>query len=481
MTHLNPENRFVNRMKAIHLIGIGGSGMSGIAEVLHNLGFQVSGSDIDNGEVVQRLTNLGISVIIGHHADNCKTANVVVVSSAIKKDNPELVAAMQQKKAILSRAEMLAELMRFKIGIAVAGTHGKTTTTSLVASVLAAGELDPTFVIGGLLNSAGTNAALGDSEYLVAEADESDGSFQLLQPVIAVVTNIDADHMQTFGGDFSRLKQAFNNFLHHLPFYGVAVLCIDDKNVRELANQLVRPMLTYGLCHDAMIHAKNIRHDKQNMFFDVVHNKQEIAQDVEINLPGLHNVQNALAAIAIGLELGIEISAIKHGLKEFAGIGRRFNLYKNLKSKAGQFTLVDDYAHHPTELKAAIDACRGGWKDKRLLVVFQPHRHTRTHDLFDEFAECLNQADALVITDVYAAGEEPISGYSAADLCRSIRTRGKIDPIYVANIATLTQDLHTIIADGDLVLMVGAGSIGQVSQYLIKNKGLDFGIQEGES
>ena len=481
MTHLNPDNRFVNRMKAIHLIGIGGSGMSGIAEVLHNLGFTVSGSDIAESDVVMRLINMGISVIIGHHPDNIKVANVVVVSSAIKADNPELQAAHASKKAILSRAEMLAELMRFKIGIAVAGTHGKTTTTSLVASVLAAGELDPTFVIGGLLNSAGTNAGLGTSEYLVAEADESDGSFQLLQPVIAVVTNIDADHMQTFGGKFSVLKQAFNNFLHHLPFYGVAVLCVDDENVQQLAEQLVRPTITYGLSEDAMVRAVNIRHDKQNMLFDVIYAQKQIAKDVVINLPGLHNVQNALAAIAIGLELGIDAAKIKQGLKDFAGIGRRFNLSKNLSAKAGKFILVDDYAHHPTELTAAINACRGGWQNKRLVVVFQPHRYSRTRDLFDEFTECLNHADVLVMTDVYAAGEQPISGYSAADLCRSIRTRGKIDPIYIANIANLTVDLHNIIEDDDLVLMVGAGSIGQVSKYIVANKGLNFDLTEGKA
>lgn len=471
MSHLTPDNRFVNRMKAIHMIGIGGSGMSGIAEVLHNLGFDVSGSDIQDGEVVARLRNMGIKVFIGHKSENIEQTKVVVISSAIKEDNPELIAAKEQSKSILSRAEMLAELMRFKIGIAVAGTHGKTTTTSLVASVLAAGGLDPTFVIGGLLNSAGTNAALGTSEYLVAEADESDGSFQLLQPVLAVVTNIDADHMQTFGGQFSQLKQAFENFLHHLPFYGVAVLCSDDENVAEFAASLVRPTITYGLGIEAMVRADNIKHHKQNMTFDVFKNGNAIMNDVIINLPGLHNVQNALAAIAIALELGVNTEKIKQGLSEFAGIGRRFNLNINMQCQTGQFILVDDYAHHPTELTAAINACRGGW-DNRLVVVFQPHRYSRTRDLFDEFTESLNQADVLVLTDVYAAGEDAISGYTAADLSRSIRTRGKIDPIYIADLNNLSSDLNTIIQDGDLVLFVGAGSIGSISKTIVKNNGL---------
>jgi UDP-N-acetylmuramate--alanine ligase len=471
MSYMTPSNKFVKRMKHIHMIGIGGSGMSGIAEVLHNLGFDVSGSDINKSSVVNRLLKMGIPVNIGHEAQNIGTANVVVISSAIKENNPELMAARDHNKAILSRAEMLAELMRFKIGIAVAGTHGKTTTTSLVASVLAAGHLDPTFVIGGLLNSAGTNAALGSSKYLVAEADESDGSFQLLQPVMAVVTNIDADHMETFGGKFSQLKQAFNNFLHHLPFYGVAVLCIDDENVAKLAAKLVRPTITYGLSESASIRAINIKHDKQHMIFDVTQDNETLVNNVVINLPGLHNIQNALAAIAIAIELGVNTSHIKEGLQQFAGIGRRFNLNNNLNCQAGQFILVDDYAHHPTELSAAINACRGGWSN-RLVVVFQPHRYTRTRDLFDEFTECLNQADVLVLTDVYAAGEEAISGFSTGDLSRSIRIRGKIDPIYIADVNNLIQDLNDIIQNGDLVLMVGAGSIGSTCQKIIDNNGL---------
>ncbi|MCF6318313.1 MAG: UDP-N-acetylmuramate--L-alanine ligase [Proteobacteria bacterium] len=473
MSYLTPDNKFVNRMKHIHMIGIGGSGMSGIAEVLHNLGFQVSGSDIQQGDVTNRLAKMGIKVIIGHHIENIQTANVVVISSAIQDENPELLAAREQNKAILSRAEMLAELMRFKIGIAVAGTHGKTTTTSLLACVLAAGNLDPTFVIGGLLNSAGTNAALGSSQYLVAEADESDGSFLLLQPILAIVTNIDADHMQTYNGKFSLLKEAFENFLHHLPFYGVAVLCIDDENVAELAQRLVRPTITYGLSELAMIRATNIKHQKQNMSFDVVQEGKVIANQVIINLPGLHNVQNALAAIAIAIELDVSIDNIKTGLQQFEGIGRRFNLTQNLQCKAGTFTLVDDYAHHPTELKAAINACRGGWNN-RLVVVFQPHRFSRTRDLFDEFTEALNHADVLVITDVYAAGEEPISGFSSGDLSRSIRARGKIDPIYIGEIKHLPNDLNAILQDEDLVLFAGAGSIGQVVKSIVENKGVEF-------
>jgi UDP-N-acetylmuramate--alanine ligase len=468
---MTPTNKFVNRMKNIHLIGIGGSGMSGIAEVLKNLGFNVSGSDLNDSEVVARLRNIDINVQIGHHPKNIDTANVVVISSAIKSDNKELIAARSKKIEILSRAEMLAELMRFKIGIAVAGTHGKTTTTSLVARVLAAGHLDPTFVIGGLLNSAGTNAGLGKSEYLVAEADESDGSFQLLQPILAVITNIDADHMQTFGGDFSKLKQAFNNFLHHLPFYGVAVMCIDDENVAELAESLIRPTLTYGLSKKAQIRAINIQHKNQFMIFDVTDKDNLIAKEVRINLPGVHNVQNALAAIAIALELDVSTENIKSGLNQFAGIGRRFNLFQNLKCEHGEFIFVDDYAHHPTEIAAAINACRGGWKN-RLVVVFQPHRYTRTRDLFDEFTECLNQADVLIITDVYAAGETPIANASSADLSRSIRARGKLDPIYIADVNDLEINLNTIIQDGDLVLSIGAGSIGLINKSIVNNQGL---------
>lgn len=471
MTYLTPENRFVNRMKNIHMIGIGGSGMSGIAEVLHNLGFEVSGSDIQQSDVVNRLVNMGIDVNIGHHEYNIKDASVVVISSAISEENPELQGAREQGKPILSRAEMLGELMRFKIGIAVAGTHGKTTTTSLIASVLAAGQLDPTFVIGGLLNSAGTNAGLGTSEYLVAEADESDGSFQLLQPVLAVVTNIDADHMQTFEGRFTLLKQAFDNFLHHLPFYGVAVLCIDDENVAELSSKLLRPTITYGLSDRAMIRAINIRHQRRNMIFDVTRENEIISRDIEINLPGLHNVQNALAAISIGLELGVDIVNIKKGLSEFEGIGRRFNMTSNIRFKNGRFTLIDDYAHHPTELEAVISACRNGW-DNRLVVVFQPHRYSRTRDLFDEFSEALNHADVLVLTDVYAAGESPISGFGAGDLSRNIRARGKMDPIYVANLENVQQELNNILCDEDLVLFVGAGSIGKLSDLIAKNKTL---------
>ena len=474
MSYMTPENRFVSRMQNIHMIGIGGSGMSGIAEVLHNLGFNVSGSDIQAGDVVERLRNMGITVAVGHKAENINDASVVVISSAIQKDNPELVAARESGKPILSRAEMLGELMRFKIGIAVAGTHGKTTTTSLIASVLAAGHLDPTFVIGGLLNSAGTNAGLGTSEYLVAEADESDGSFQLLQAVLAVVTNIDADHMQTFEGRFSLLKQAFNNFLHHLPFYGVAILCVDDEHVAELASRLLRPTITYGLSETAMIRAVNIKHHQINMSFDVLNDNEVVAQNVVINLPGLHNVQNALAAFAVGLELGVDAQNIAKGLADFAGIGRRFNLTENIKCKSGHFTLVDDYAHHPTELQAVMQASSQGW-DNRLVVVFQPHRYTRTRDLFDEFTEALNHADVLILTDVYAAGENPISGFESADLSRSIRARGKIDPIYIADIENLQIDLQNIIHDGDLVLMVGAGSIGKVSKQIAKSGFLENG------
>ncbi len=463
MNYMSPKNRFVNRMQRVHMIGIGGSGMSGIAEVLHNLGFVVTGSDQKATATTQRLSDMGVQVYLEHHPQWVEQADVVVYSSAIPAENPELLAARHLRRPILSRAEMLAELMRFKVGIAVAGTHGKTTTTSLIASVMAAGKLDPTFVIGGLLNSAGSHAALGNSEYLVAEADESDGSFQLLQPVLAVVTNIDADHMGTFGGDFSQLRQAFDNFLHHLPFYGVAALCVDDPAVAELASQLPRHSITYGLSEQASLQAVNVVPVGHRMRFDVLRDGQVLARHVELNLPGRHNVQNALAALAIGLELHVDMEAMAQALSEFAGIGRRFNRYSGLQASAGQFTLVDDYAHHPTELKSVIEAIREGWPGQRLVVVFQPHRYSRTRDLFDEFSQVLDYADALIVTDVYAAGEPPISGASAPDLCRSIRSRGHLEPVYVPALETVPEVLDRIIQADDIVLLAGAGDIaGQV-------------------
>ncbi len=466
MTYLNPEHKFASRMKRIHLIGIGGSGVSGIAEVLHNLDFQVSGSDMNQSKVTSRLKNLGIKVFIGHDAAQVEMADVVVYSSAIKAENSELKAARAAQIPVLTRAEMLAELMRFKIGIAVAGTHGKTTTTSLIASVLAEAGMDPTFVIGGLLNAAGTNAGLGTSEYLVAEADESDGSFQLLQPVMAVVTNIDEDHMETFDNDIGQLIQSFATFLHRVPFYGVTVLCVDDDHVYNLSQNISRHQITYGLTERAQIRAINLTQVRQDMWFDVVINDQIVLQKVKLNLPGQHNVLNALAAIAIGIELDVDLDAMKKALANFDGVGRRFNIYSDQVLKHKSFTLIDDYAHHPTELAAAIKACRSGWNESRLVVVFQPHRYSRTRDLYDDFAEVLSQVDLLLMSEVYPAGEDLISGATSNDLCRTIRNRGKIDPVLVSDINAIPDTLGHVLENGDVVLMVGAGNIGTLIQNM---------------
>jgi UDP-N-acetylmuramate--alanine ligase len=471
MNYMSPQNRFVKRMQRVHMIGIGGSGMSGIAEVLHNLGFVVTGSDQKLTATTERLQDMGICVYPEHNARWVEEADVVVYSSAIPVHNPEMEAAHALRKPLLSRAEMLAELMRFKVGIAVAGTHGKTTTTSLIASVLAAGGLDPTFVIGGLLNSAGTHAALGNSEYLVAEADESDGSFQLLQPVLAVVTNIDADHMETFGGDFQQLQQAFDNFLHHLPFYGVAALCVDDPAVAQLAQTLPRHTIGYGLGESAALRAVNVQQQGHRMRFDVSYDGQLLARDVELNLPGRHNVQNALAALAIGLEMNVEMAAMTRALSEFAGIGRRFNRYPELMASGGQFTLIDDYAHHPTELKSVIAAIREGWPDNRLVLVFQPHRYSRTRDLFDEFSQVLDRVDALLVTDVYAAGEAPLGGATAPDLCRSIRSRGRLEPVYVGSVEAVPETLDRLIQADDIVLLAGAGDIASQVRRIVSQQG----------
>lgn len=468
MSYLNPEHKFASRMKRIHLIGIGGSGMSGIAEVLHNLDFKVSGSDINQSKVTDRLANMGIDVLLGHDAAHVESADVVVFSTAIKAENQELKAAKAAQIPVLTRAEMLAELMRFKIGIAVAGTHGKTTTTSLVASILTEGGLDPTFVIGGLLTSSGTNAGLGTSEYLVAEADESDGSFQLLQPVMAVVTNIDEDHMATFDNDLDQLKQSFATFLHRVPFYGVTVMCVDDDHVFELAQQISRHQITYGLSDRAQIRAVNLKQVRQHMWFDVVINDQVMLQQVKLNLPGEHNVLNALAAIAIGIELDVDMQAMHKALAEFNGVGRRFNIYPNHQIKEASVTLIDDYAHHPTELAAAIKACKEGWPDNRLVMVFQPHRYSRTRDLFDDFSNVLNGVDVLVVSEVYTAGEDVISGATANDLCRSIRNRGKLDPVFVQDIQAVHEALTHVVETGDVVLMVGAGNIGTLIQTMVQ-------------
>ncbi len=472
MNYLSAGHQLASRTKNIHLIGVGGSGMSGIAEVLHNLDFNVSGSDLNDNKVTARLKNMGVQVYHQHDAQWIEPVDVVVYSSAIKNDNVELVAAREAKLPVLSRAEMLAELMRFKIGIAVAGTHGKTTTTSLIASILAEAGLDPTFVIGGLLNAAGSNAGLGASEYLVAEADESDGSFQLLQPVMAVVTNIDEDHMSTFNNDINMLKRSFDRFIHRVPFYGVVVLCIDDEHVIELSSGLTRHCITYGLSESASVRAINISQDGQQMTFDVVIEGEIFADQVVLNLPGLHNVQNALAAIAVGLELNVPQDAVKKALLNFNGVGRRFNFYSGMRNGEKKFNLIDDYAHHPTEMAAVISTCRQGWPGHRLVLVFQPHRYSRTRDLFDEFADVLNQADEVIITEVYPAGEPIISGATAMDLCKTIRHRGKLDPIYVNDVNALPNAIKGLVQNDDVVLMVGAGNIGAIIQNIVQRQGV---------
>ncbi len=475
-----------NWVKRVHFVGIGGVGMCGIAEVLHNLEFSVSGSDSAENANTRRLAGLGIRVTIGHDAAHIAGADVVVISSAVKETNPEVQAARAAKVPVIPRAEMLAELMRLQHGIAIAGTHGKTTTTSLAASVLAQGGLDPTFVIGGRLNSAGTNARLGRGEYLVAEADESDASFLHLQPFMAVVTNIDADHMETYGGDFNRLKQAFIDFLHNLPFYGLAILCIDDPNVREILPRVHKPVRTYGTGADADVRATDITQDGMQMHFNVTIGQRGSPMSITLNQPGRHNVLNALAAITVANELNVPEAAIREGLVSFAGIGRRFQVnglipwggdVQGRTSVAGarmagatDVLLVDDYGHHPRELAATIQAAREGWPQRRLVVAFQPHRYTRTRDLLDDFSVVLAGCDTLFITEVYAAGEAPISGADGRALCRAIRARGG-NPVFVENV----NDLPTLLADtlraNDLLLTLGAGNIGQVAAGLARRLG----------
>jgi UDP-N-acetylmuramate--alanine ligase len=454
-----------NWVKRVLFVGIGGAGMSGIAEVLANLKFQVSGSDAQESANTRRLRDLGVQVHIGHDAGLVRAADVVVTSSAVKDSNPEVVAARAAKIPVIPRAEMLAELMRLQSGIAVAGTHGKTTTTSLVASVLAQGGLDPTFVIGGRLNSAGANARLGRGEYLVAEADESDASFLHLQPVLAIVTNIDADHMGTYGGDFSRLKQAFVDFLHNLPFYGLAVLCVDDPVVREIVPRVHKPMRTYGLSADADVRAVDISQDGLRMRFTALLPGLAQGLPIILNHPGQHNVLNALAAIAVAHELHVAPTAIQEGLAGFGGIGRRFQMNGSVPWDGGDVLLVDDYGHHPRELAATIEAARSGWPERRLVVAFQPHRYTRTRDLLDDFSVVLGDLDVVLITEVYAAGESPIAGADGRALCRSIRTRGG-NPIFVERVEELPAMLQEVLAPNDLVLTLGAGSIGQVAAGL---------------
>ena len=456
----------MGRVRRVHFVGIGGAGMSGIAEVMHNLGYEISGSDLRENAVTRRLTGLGINVIPGHAAANVAACDVVVVSTAIATDNPELIAAHDQRIPVVPRAEMLAELMRFRYGIGVAGTHGKTTTTSLTASVLAEGGLDPTFVIGGQLNSASTNAQLGSGHYLVAEADESDASFLYLQPSMTVVTNIDADHLSAYEGDFGRLRQTFIDYLHHLPFYGLAVLCLDDPEVANILSEVTRPVITYGIDSDADVRASELHQDKLQTHFQVQRPGHDKPLSITLNLPGRHNVLNALAAIAVATELGVSDEAIQQALSGFQGIGRRFEVAGELQMAAGKVLLIDDYAHHPREIAPTLDAVRTGWPGRRLVVVFQPHRYSRTHDLFDDFIQVLSGVDVLVLSEVYAAGEAPISGADGRALARGIRARGHVDPVFIEKLDMLPDVLDDVLRDGDILLTLGAGDIGAAAARL---------------
>jgi UDP-N-acetylmuramate--alanine ligase len=459
------DNR-MRRIQHIHFVGIGGSGMGGIAEVLINLGYDVRGSDLKPNAVTERLLGLGAKIAYGHDAANLGDADVVVVSSAVKPDNPELQAALARRLPVVQRAEMLGELMRFRYAIAVAGTHGKTTTTSLVASILAEGGEDPTFVIGGRLKSAGSNARLGAGRYLVAEADESDASFVHLQPMIAIVTNIDNDHLVTHEGDFARLKQSFVDFLHNLPFYGLAVLCADDEHVRDIVPRVGRPIITYGIEHEADVRASRITRRGPRTTFDVSRPGHAQPLSVTVNLPGTHNVLNSLAAIAVGSELGIADDALTRALENFQGIDRRLQVIGELTTSGGRATLIDDYGHHPTEVAATLDAIRQGWPNRRLVLAFQPHRYTRTRDLLDDFARVLSAADALLVTEVYAAGEAPIAGADGRAICRAVRTRGQVEPVFVEHVERLANALKAVLRDGDVVVTMGAGNIGAVAHEL---------------
>ena len=457
-------------IKHIHFVGVGGSGMSGIAEVLNNLGYTISGSDLADNATTQRLASLGITTYVGHSADNVKGADAVVTSTAVKQDNPEVIRAREMHIPIVPRALMLAELMRLKNGIAIAGTHGKTTTTSLVASVLAAAGLDPTFVIGGRLNSAGANARLGQGDYIVVEADESDASFLNLLPVMAVVTNIDADHMETYGHDFNKLKKAFVDFLHRMPFYGTAILCTDDAAVRDIVNDVTCPITSYGFNEQAQVRAVNVRAVGAQMHFTVQRRNGVVLPDLDVvlNLPGLHNVLNALSAIAVAVELNIEDAAVQKALAEFHGVGRRFQRYGDLPLPAkdgqpgGTVTVIDDYGHHPVEMAATLSAARGAFPGRRLVLAFQPHRFSRTRDCFDDFVKVMALADSVLLGEVYAAGEAPIVAADGRALARALRIAGKVEPIFVDDILALPQAAIDNALDGDVLVCMGAGSIGAV-------------------
>ncbi|MEJ2127279.1 MAG: UDP-N-acetylmuramate--L-alanine ligase [Woeseiaceae bacterium] len=450
----------MRRIHCVHFVGIGGSGMSGIAEVMLSLGYKVQGSDLKANKQTTRLEKQGATIFIGHAAENIEHADAVVVSSAVDETNPEVAAARERLMPVVQRAEMLAELMRFRYSIAVAGTHGKTTTTSLVASVLAEGGLDPTFVIGGRLKSADANARLGEGDYLVAEADESDASFVHLKPMLAIVTNIDADHMSTYDGDIEKLRTGFIEFLHNLPFYGLAVMCSDDPGVNEILADVGRSVVTYGINEEADVRASNIEFMQHHTHFDVVRSGDREPLRVKLHLPGLHNVRNALATIAVADELQISDEAVVKALSGFEGIDRRFTNLGEVETSAGKVMLIDDYGHHPTEIAATLAAARAGWPDRRIVLVFQPHRYTRTRDLMDDFASVLSEADVAIVLEVYAAGEDPIAGADGRAIARATRTRGSIEPVFVETLDDLQPVLESVLAEGDLVLLMGAGDIG---------------------
>lgn len=455
------------RIKKVHFVGIGGAGMGGIAEVVVNLGYKVSGSDIAESAMTRRLVGLGVDVVIGHAAENIADANVVVISSAVSSDNVEVMMAHNNNIPVIPRAEMLAELMRFRHGIAIAGTHGKTTTTSLVTSILDKTGLDPTYVIGGKLTSSASNSYLGKGEYIVAEADESDASFLLLQPMISVVTNIDADHLSTYDGDFEKLKDTFIEFLQHLPFYGLAVLCADDEHVRSILPRVSRTVITYGIHHEADIRAENVHFEGAKSYFTLRCCKDGRSLDICLNMPGEHNVLNALAAIAIAVELDVPDMVIQNALNEFQGVGRRFTQYGDMTlAGGGSMKVVDDYGHHPTEMLATLKAMRNAWPNKRLVVVFQPHRYTRTRDLFEDLAQVLSEPDVLLLMDVYAASEEPIAGADGRSLAAAVRMRGKVNPIFVSDTEDVVDTLKAVVEDGDMLLTLGAGSVGRIAASL---------------
>ena len=462
-----PEMR---RIRRIHFVGIGGSGMCGIAEVLHNQGYEISGSDLTLNASARRLQLAGVDIFIGHSEANIEGANVVVKSSAVTMENIEIAAAIAGAIPVVRRAEMLAELMRYRHGIAVAGTHGKTTTTSLLTAIFASDGRDPTFIVGGRVNSVGTNAQLGASRYLIAEADESDASFLHLQPMVSVVTNIEADHMETYNFDFDVLKNTYIKFLHNLPFYGLAVLCIDDPVIRSLLVAVARPTLTYGFSEDAAYQVSQVKSDRLQTTFVINRPDNLSPLQIMLNIPGRHNVLNAAAAIAVASDEGISDEAIITGLKEFGGVGRRFEMVGNYPVKDGSAMLVDDYGHHPTELKATIDAVRSGWPEKRLVMIFQPHRYTRTRDLYEDFVEVLCQVDALLILDVYSAGEDEIAGASSKNICGSIRQRGNVDPIYVPSLEAVPDLIAGLVRADDIVLTQGAGSVTQLVALLTETE-----------